>query len=430
MNLQNWQLERQLTVLGVSGGIDSMVLLHVFVKNNWPCVVAHVNYQLRGEDSLGDMHLVEETCKKLGVECFVKQVDTKKIATELGVSIQMAARDIRYHFFEEILVKVGAQKIATAHHQDDELENFFIYLMRNQMHSAWVGIPEERGNIIRPLLRIPRKLISDFAAENEIQWRDDRSNNEIKYLRNKIRHLIVPQIKEAYPTVAQDYQELTRKMRESELKNAQEFEIHWNKHVRFETNGLDIPQEFLSQLRHKHGIFKKLIYMGFDESKIVQALSKDQRIGSFWLTSNWKMTKLRVGLTIRSLQDVENQIGEILIDGEGKYVFDTMEIEVKIIDRKLIDFKAVNCFYFHLNILENLLLRAWKMGDKMTVFGLKGHKKVSDIFVNHKIDVVRKSKIPLLVSGTDIAAILSVRRSDIFQLNDEEQAVRISWKLN
>ena len=121
MNLQNWQLDRQLTVLGVSGGLDSMVLLNVFVQNKWPCVVAHVNFGLRGEESLGDTEFVQSECQKLGVECYVKFVDTEKIATDLGVSIQMAARDIRYAFFDEVLHATKAQSIATAHHQDSDL---------------------------------------------------------------------------------------------------------------------------------------------------------------------------------------------------------------------------------------------------------------------------------------------------------------------
>ncbi len=429
MNLQNWQLERQLTVLGVSGGIDSMVLLHVFLQNNWPCVVAHVNYQLRDEDSRGDMEFVVDTCNKLGVECHVKEVNTKQIASELGISIQMAARDIRYHFFEEVLVKVGAQKIATAHHQDDELENFFIYLMRNQIHSAWMGIPEERGNIIRPLLRIPRKIIADFAAENAIKWREDCSNLETKYLRNKIRHFIVPQIKEQYPTVAQDFQELTRKARENERENARQFELRWKEIVDFKQNGGEIPQEFIVDLSNKYGIFKKLIHLGFDESQIVQAVSVNQRIGSIWLTRNWKMTKLRSGLLLGLRLDSEDFPGEMSIDDEGMYTFGDLDIEVRIVDHKLVDFKSTNCYYFHVDVLKGLTMRPWKQGDKMTVFGLNGHKKVSDIFVDHKIDMDQKRKLPLLIHANEIVAILSVRRSNLFLFNDPKQVVRISWYL-
>lgn len=430
MNLQNWQLERQLTVLGVSGGIDSMVLLHVFVQNQWPCVVAHVNYQLRGEDSLGDMNLVEETCKKLGVECFVKQVDTKKIATELGISIQMAARDIRYHFFEEILVNVGAQKIATAHHQDDELENFFIYLMRNQMHNAWVGIPEERGNIIRPLLRIPRKIIEDFAAENAIQWRDDRSNNEIKYLRNKIRHLIVPQIKEMYPNVALDYQELTRKARENERESTREFELRWTQFVDFKESGGEIPQEFIINLNNKNGIFRKLIHLGFNESQVNQVLNPMQMIGSQWINGKWRMRKLRSGIGIEPNCDVETKTSEIRVEGLGNFEFGNFQIRIAKISRSEVDFTLKNSYYFHNHVLKNLKLRSWIQGDKMTILGMKGRKKVSDVFTNLKVEMTQKNEYPILVCDTEIVAIVGLKRSNLYLIEDENEVIAISWKLN
>ncbi len=429
MNLQNWQLDRQLTVLGVSGGIDSMVLLHVFVQNNWPCVVAHVNYNLRGDDSINDMQFVQQECNKLGIECYVKSVNTTQIANELGVSIQMAARDIRYHFFDEVLVKVGAQNIATAHHQDDELENFFIYLMRNQMHSAWLGIPETRGKIIRPLLRISRKKISEFAAENAIQWREDRSNSEVKYLRNKVRHLLIPQLKEAYPDIASDYQNATRLARQIEAEENQLFELRWKSEVKSTAMEWFIPQNFIDNPKNKYGIFKKLIQLNFHESQIIQALSTSQRIGSFWENSQWKMIKLRSGLTIQSFFISQQEPVEFEIKDMGNYVFGIVEFQVNLINVSDVDFAAKNVYYFHPKVLENLKVRARQQGDKMSVFGMKGHKKLSDLMINQKIDTIQKNQLPVLVSHQEIVAVLMLRRSKLYLLEDTETAIAISWNL-
>lgn len=429
MNLQNWQLDRQLTVLGVSGGIDSMVLLHVFIQNNWPCVVAHVNYNLRGEDSNGDMLFVQHECEKLGIECFLKSVNTTQIADELGVSIQMAARDIRYHFYGEVLVKVGAQNIATAHHQDDELENFFIYLMRNQMHSAWLGIPETRGKIIRPLLRISRKIISEFAAENAIHWREDRSNSEVKYLRNKVRHLLIPQLKEAYPDIANDYQNATRLARKIESEENQLFETRWKCEVKSTAMEWFIPQNFIGNPQNKYGIFKKLIQLNFDESQIVQALSPSQQIGSYWENGQWKMLKLRVGISIQSSFISQQEQVEFKINDVGNYVFGIVEFQVNHINVSDVDFTAKNVYYFHPEVLENLKVRAWQQGDKMTVFGLKGQKKLSDLLIDHKIDMVHKKQLPVLVCNEQIVAVLQLRRSNLYLLESSDTTIAVSWNL-
>ena len=265
MNLQDWQLERQLTVLAVSGGVDSMVLLDVFKKLNLPCVVAHVNFGLRGSESDGDTNLVSETCIDLNIPCFVKYVDTHQYAIENNLSIQMAARHIRYGFFQEILEGQNARYIATAHHQDDELENFFIYLLRNQLHKAWQGIPMERGNIIRPLLNIPRKTIQEYASMNAVLFREDSSNASTKYLRNKIRHLLIPELKNEYASVANDFQAICILARAESKLNLSHFQLNWENQVLelFDSTGLNlqeirIPTAFYSNQENHLGLRKEI----------------------------------------------------------------------------------------------------------------------------------------------------------------------------
>ncbi len=428
MNLQNWQLDRQLTVLGVSGGLDSMVLLNVFVMNQWPCVVAHVNFGLRGVESDGDTKFVEEECSKLGVPFFVKFVDTEKIATDLGVSIQMAARDIRYAFFEEVLIASKAQSIATAHHQDDELENFFIYLMRNEMHNAWLGIWETRGNIIRPLLQFPRKIIAEFAAQNAILWREDSSNSKTKYLRNKIRHLLLPSLKEEFPNIANEYQLITKLNREQEKDYLEQFEVRWMQFVKHNSQQIDVPQEFIEEKYNLPGVLRKFRYLGFSESQISQAVSKNQRIGSFWKSSKWSLVKNRDGLTTILTEERDNDDLQVNIGAVGEYFFGDYRIDIEIIDIENVDFKLPNVYYFDAAILnEKLVLRHWREGDKMQVLGMKGQKNLSDLFVDSKIDLLSKHKLPVMVLEDQILAVLTLRRSGLYLLDESKQAVSISW---
>ena len=428
MNLQNWQLDRQLTVLGVSGGLDSMVLLNVFVMNQWPCVVAHVNFGLRGVESDGDTKFVEEECSKLGVPFFVKFVDTEKIATDLGVSIQMAARDIRYAFFEEVLIASKAQSIATAHHQDDELENFFIYLMRNEMHTVWLGMPETRGHIIRPFLHISRQIIAEFAAENAISWREDSSNSKTKYLRNQIRHLLLPSLKEEFPNIANEYQLITKLNREQEKDYLEQFEVRWMQFVKHNSQQIDVPQEFIEEKYNLPGLLRKFRYLGFSESQISQAVSKNQRIGSFWKSLKWRLVKNRDGLTTILTEERDNDDLQINIGAVGEYFFGDYRIDIQIIDIENVDFKLPNVYYFDAAILnENLVLRQWRKGDKMQVLGMRGQKKLSDLFVDSKIDLLSKHKLPVMVLEDQILAVLTLRRSGLYLLDESKQAVSISW---
>lgn len=430
MNLQNWQLDRQLTVLGVSGGLDSMVLLNVFVQNKWPCVVAHVNFGLRGEESLGDTEFVQTECQQLGVQCYVKFVDTEKIATDLGVSIQMAARDIRYAFFDEVLIATKAQSIATAHHQDDELENFFIYLMRNEMHSAWQGIPETRGNIIRPFLHIPRKIIAKFAAENAISWREDSSNAKTKYLRNKIRHLLLPSLKEEFPTIATDYQLITQLNRGLEKQYLEQFDDRWLQFVKQSEGEIIVPQNFIDEIQNTTGLFRKFRFLGFSESQISQALSGNQRIGSFWESAQWRLVKNREGLTAVLHELSGGSDLTLRIDSVGEISFVNYMIEIQYVEHSNIHYNLPNMYYFDASILEgDLWLRHWKEGDKMQVLGMEGRKKLSDLFIDSKVDLLRKHKLPILMLDDQILAVLSLRRSGLHLVNDKNRVVSISWKL-
>ncbi len=433
MNLQDWQLERQLTVLAVSGGVDSMVLLHVFKQLNFPCIVAHVNFGLRGTESDGDTQLVIQTCGNLSIPCFVKHIDTEKYAIENNLSIQMAAREIRYGFFEEILEGQKASYIATAHHQDDELENFFIYLLRNQLHTAWLGIPMERGNIIRPLLNIPRKLIQEFASKNKVAFRNDSSNASTKYLRNKIRHLLIPELKNEYVSVANDFQFISSLSRAESKLYLSNFQTKWETEVleTYDKSGLslehvNIPKSFYTNQDNHSGLKNKFLSWGFTNNQVNEILNNPINIGSHWIGREFVLYTNRNGLTLKQRNITE--ITETKIRVNEVVYFGNFQINMVEINLDQVDFNEPNCYYFNPLIgNEELTFRSWKIGDKMQPLGMKGTKKVSDIFINSKIDNDRKNDFPILVSNVEIFAILGLRRSSHFLLGESETAIKISW---
>ena len=433
MNLQDWQLERQLTVLAVSGGVDSMVLLHVFKQLNFPCIVAHVNFGLRGTESDGDTQLVIQTCGNLSIPCFVKHIDTEKYAIENNLSIQMAAREIRYGFFEEILEGQKASYIATAHHQDDELENFFIYLLRNQLHTAWLGIPMERGNIIRPLLNIPRKLIQEFASKNKVAFRNDSSNASTKYLRNKIRHLLIPELKNEYVSVANDFQFISSLSRAESKLYLSNFQTKWETEVleTYDKSGLslehvNIPKSFYTNQDNHSGLKNKFLSWGFTHNQVNEILNNPINIGSHWIGREFVLYTNRNGLTLKQRNITE--ITETKIRVNEVVYFGNFQINMVEINLDQVDFNEPNCYYFNPLIgNEELTFRSWKIGDKMQPLGMKGTKKVSDIFINSKIDNDRKNDFPILVSNVEIFAILGLRRSSHFLLGESETAIKISW---
>lgn len=212
VNLQGWDLSRRLSVIAVSGGKDSMALLRAFIRLGYPCVVAHYNFQLRGEQSDLDEQCVQQECEKWGIPFYCERSNTLDFAHKNQLSIQQAARDLRYTFFEKLRIELNADYIVTAHHQQDNLEHFFIYLLRNNLQTAWKGIPREnpKTHTIRPLLQVSPEQIFDFLTAEEIAWREDASNTKTDYLRNRIRHWIIPQMLIEYPEVFSDFEKLSQ----------------------------------------------------------------------------------------------------------------------------------------------------------------------------------------------------------------------------
>ena len=218
INRCNLLAEGEKVILALSGGVDSMVLADLLLKSKVEFVAAHCNFHLRGEESDGDEKFVRGYAERNGIQCFVKHFETEKYAAEQGVSIEMAARDLRYNWFEQLRQQLGYDKIAVAHHADDQAETFFINLLRGAGLNGLKGMKPQNGVVIRPLLWASREQIRKYAVENQILWREDHTNAESVYLRNKIRNQLLPAFDELQPEARQGlYKSLEHLAAENEL---------------------------------------------------------------------------------------------------------------------------------------------------------------------------------------------------------------------
>lgn len=198
----NWSwLKSKNLFLACSGGVDSMVLLHLLVKADFQVSVLHVNYHLRGEDSYNDAQFVKSSCEKLNLPCYLKSVNTNQILQEKGGNLQDVARKIRYNWFNEITEKDPSNFILLAHHNDDQVETFFQHIARKSGILGLAGMLQNYNQIVRPLLNSSKEEILEFAKSNDILWREDKSNIKNDYTRNKLRNILLPEVINQIPTL-------------------------------------------------------------------------------------------------------------------------------------------------------------------------------------------------------------------------------------
>ncbi len=410
-NLQGWHLERQSTVLAVSGGKDSMCLFHAFRMLNLPFVVAHVNFGLRGADSHIDELFVRSQCEMYGIPCFVHTGQTRRVATENNVSIQMAAREIRYAYFEEIRIKTNSAYIATAHHQSDDIEHFFIYLTRNNLETAFHGMPVQNGYIIRPLLHLAQKEMAAFVAENAIEWREDLSNQSTYYLRNKIRHWILPELMLEWPEMAEQYNEVVQMQLQVDRILKPKFETLW-KSLEYEPEkwniSLPIPTKW------NHFFVQKWRGMGFEKGQITDFLDEKTTTGAYFESNEYALIKDRNRLLLQKKMPKP----QTALIAAGKLPRTVIWHGKQI----LIDWssdthppKTEETFLFSEEIFKGKVeIVSWEKGQKMVPFGQNSSKKLSDLMVNAKWDGFRKEECAVILSGGVVIGVLGLKRSNAY----------------
>lgn len=412
------QLKDKKLLLAVSGGIDSMVLMHLFQQLNYDIAIAHCNFQLRGKESDADELFVKVKSEKLKVKSYFIQFDTENYSKENKLSIQLAARKLRYDWFQEI-ISLGFDYVLTAHHLDDNVETFLINFIRGTGLEGLTGIPAQNGNIIRPLLPFSREEIENYAQANQIQWREDSSNASDKYFRNKLRHDIVPILKELNTGFLDSFQNTLHHLHQAESLVDDASKLVYEKVVEEKDNRLEIHLKPLFEFKNYIAyLYQWLKNYGFSAWNDIYDLVEAQS-GKQVFSETHILLKDREKLILSERKST---------DKSEVFIIESMESKVNI-PLKLRFCKAVNIFETDSNCIfvdENklkfpLTIRKWQEGDYFYPSGMNGKKKLSKYFKDEKYSLLDKENQWLLCSEDQIVWVIGKRADSRFTSKETTQ---------
>jgi tRNA(Ile)-lysidine synthase len=406
-------------LLACSGGMDSMCLGDLLVHAKIPFEVAHVNFQLRGSESDEDRSFVEKWTEDHGIPCHTKTADTQIYAQIKRISIQMAAREIRYQFFEEIRLQRNLAGILLAHHEDDQLETIFLNLLRGTGIEGVYGMADRKGLLIRPLLPFSRNEIRDYMEHRQLSWRDDSSNEKADYKRNNLRINGLPSLFALDPDARKNLLTSFSRLRDTGRAFTGLFE-NWKKtSIRTEEIFQFLP--FLA-VQNQPGNSSLLYFwlrpFGFnsDQAQSIAEALNHPKTGTIFRGAGYLLHFDRDELILAPNQeDFESfflQKNDSLLDlPEGKYSITRLEYTVPI------DRNPTHAQLDEDRLKFPLEIRTWKEGDKFTPLGMNSSKKISDFLIDLKVPLAKKQGVKVLVSGGEIAWIIGLRIAEWAKCN-------------
>ena len=416
-------------LLTVSGGVDSMVMMSLFVRSGYNVGVAHCNFCLRGAESDEDEVLVAEEAKKYGIVCYNRRFDTLGEMERTGESMEMAARRLRYAWFYSLCDEYGYTVISVAHHMDDSIETFFINLLRGTGLRGLTGISQQMGKVVRPLMFASRKEITEYALANHIPYREDSSNRSTKYLRNKIRLGLLPMIREINP-------KFTALMRGNlyRLNDAQRFiesAIGKVKSIVIESrDGIDtIHVDMIDADFPRDCVIYELLnstygFKGDVVDELCKALEHGMTGRRFYSREHVAYID-RGNIIVTKIDDSDDC--EILVEqgamrsycGNSVLYYEHTDIDL------VTDFSVPSdvALIDEGKLKYPLRLRRWHEGDWFIPFGMTGRKKVSDYLIDRKVSMIEKGRQFVLVSGDDIVWLVGRRIDDRYRITDSTENV-------
>jgi len=425
-------------LIAISGGIDSVVLATLFYKLNYSISLAHCNFSLRGKESNKDEDFVKALGERYQLPTYSIKFETEKYANKNGISTQMAARELRYTWFRSLREQHKFDFVLTAHHKDDVIETFLINLTRGTGIDGLLGIPEINNHIVRPLLSFSRNDILIYATKKKLHWREDQSNSSIKYIRNKIRHRVVPFLKEINPNLLDTFANTLENLRGSQQIVRDRIEnirkdvcTSINNEVHFDIASLENlsnPKIYLYELLKDYGFTAwediedllnaqsgKRVYSnthGLLKNREVLILSKIANDGQNKLYRIEEHTKKLEAPLVLKFELVAMNSKEVSQEDIDKHI-DTGQNSIAI-DNDTIEYP--------------LILRKWEKGDYFFPIGLKGKKKISKYFKDEKMSVLEKESCWLLCSKNDIIWVIGKRMDDRFKLtNNTKRVLKIEY---
>lgn len=424
---------RQQTIVGLSGGPDSMALLYCLIELGYLCVAVHCNFNLRGKESCRDESFVKSYCKENGIKLIVKSFDTVKYAEENKVSIEMAARNLRYDYFEEVRLNENAQGIAVAHHRDDNIETILLNLVRGTGIRGLSGMKYRNdSNIIRPMLDISRDEIMSFLESRRIPYVIDHTNLEPIVKRNIIRLNVLPLFRRLNPSVEKAVHNTGRYL--SEVSSIYKTTIQEKLHLCLNKSPLDYVYVNISDLK-KSKPYQPILYewlnqYGFNSIQLSEVSSAINQGNILSLSA--ERYRLYVGDKFLVLEELDNSLREweMVLEDDGKYKLPNgkallMRSKRWILGKSKI-VKSKDFAYFDADIIKYpFKLRYVMERDRFHPYGMKGSQLISDYLTNKKIAVYDKKKQLVLESGMDILWIVGKRTSQKAMITSKTQNVKI-----
>jgi tRNA(Ile)-lysidine synthase len=422
-------------LVAVSGGRDSVLLTHLLKKAGFEFGIAHCNFQLRGSESNAEQDFTAGLAKKLDVPFYTTNFDTKDYANQHGISIQMAARELRYQWFEEIRHSFDYDYIAVAHHQNDSVETILLNLTRGTGIAGMHGILPKNGSIVRPLLFLSRDEVDSIIISENVEYVEDSSNASVKYARNKIRHEVIPALKELNPKLEQTFEHNMQRFRElEELLNIQTKKLRNELFIEY-AGDIHIALAAIKTLQPQRLLLYELLNTyGFAETVIDDVIaSLDKHSGRTFESPGYLLVLDRDKLILTKRQVTHTQV--VLIEQNthelnyGGYKLILLHDDSPLIIRDNPMATSVDADL----LIYPLTLRKWAEGDYFFPLGMQGRKKLSDFFVNEKVPLHVKDTVPVLVNGNnDIVWLGGYRPDDRYKVSADTKKVIIFelYKLN
>ncbi len=416
-------------LLTVSGGVDSMVMLSIFVRLNYNVEVAHCNFGLRGKESDEDTEMVLCECEKLGIVCHTKNFDTLGEMARTGDSMEMTARRLRYEWFYELCQTEGCTVIAVAHHANDSIETFFINLLRGTGLRGLTGINRQYGRVVRPLLYATRKDILEYAVQNHIPYREDSSNRSTKYLRNKIRLGLLPLLQEINPKFTALMRGNLYRLNDAQrfidaaIDNIREVALH-------SENGIDtIEVGAIDSIYPRDFVIYELLNSSYGfKGDVVEELNKALKRGVTdrrFYSRDYVAYLDRGNILVARIEEEDDC--EVIVErdemrsycGNSVLYYEHTDIDnvneyrlpsdVALIDESKLQYP--------------LRLRRWREGDTFIPFGMAGRKKVGDYLTDQKVPIVERKRQFVLVSGEDIVWVVGRRTDERFRVSAKTENI-------
>jgi len=411
-------------IVGFSGGMDSVTLLDVLLSLGYHCVAAHCNFHLRGEESERDAAFVKQWCEHIGVEMVSVDFDTYRYATTHKISIEMAARELRYEWFEDMRKQHHANVIAVAHHRDDLVETVLLNLIRGTGIRGLTGISPKNNSIVRPLLCVSRDEIEAYVDDRKLPFIFDSSNSDDVFVRNFLRLNIMPLLEKINPSVKNAMYRTARHV--GEAKKIYDYYVETQKKAIFVDNQIDI-EKLKATLSPAVMLFEILTPLGFNAS-VIEDISQrlDSTPGKVFYSDNYRLIKDRSKLILEKIADKKLQQEEYTIDKVSQEITDPIRLKISFLSGYTTINKDPRFLYADADKLSfPLTLRKWQSGDWFVPFGMRGRKKLSDFFTDRKFSLADKENAWVLSSGENIVWIVGERPDERFKVTESTENVMV-----